>query len=154
MLRQFTLIILLALILASCTRSSKNLSIKITHYGGGSGITLIYDLDQEGLQVTTNCDLENCKERTVYQRTFTKSQRDSIFMFINSLQLDSLQSSYETKGIMDGLFTTLTIKQGFFSKRTSTFNNFSTPATDTLFRYIDNLILIKKYRFYSWGSKG
>ncbi len=152
--RLTTLIIILIFIATSCNRNGKqDFSVTIKHYAGGPGITLIYDVNEKGLQVETNCDLEDCKQKTVYKRTFTKNESDSVSNFINSLQLDTLKSSYETKGILDGLFTKLTIKRGFFSSHSSSFDNFTTPATNILFSYIDSLILIKKYRFHSWGQK-
>lgn len=152
MIRHFILMVSLMLFLTSCNRNDKqDFSLTIKHYAGGPGITLIYDLNEKGLQVETNCDLQDCKEKTVYKRTFTKNESDSVSKFITSLQLDTLKSSYETKGIMDGLFTKVTIKRGLFSSHSSSFDNFTTPTTDKLFSYVDSLILIKKYRFYSWG---
>ncbi len=132
--------------------SRKSISLKITHYAGGPGLTLIYSVDETSLQVDTNCDLENCKRKTVYKRTFNKSESDSIYRFISSLQLDTLKSSYQAKGMLDGLFTKITIEKGFLSTQTSTFDNYLTPTTDTLFKYIDKLILTKKYRFHKWGQ--
>src|SRR6266536_1418218 len=150
MTRLTTFIISLLLLVTSCNNDGRqDFSLTIKHYAGGPGITIIYDLTETGLQVETNCDFEDCKQKTVYKRAFTKSESDSIYKIINSLQLDTLKSSYETKGIMDGLFTKLSFKKGFFSSHSSTFDNFDTPTTDTLFRFIDNLILTKKYRFYS-----
>jgi hypothetical protein len=113
---------------------------------------LIYSVDESSLQVDTNCDLENCKQKTIYKRAFSKTESDSIYKFISSLQLDTLKSSYQTNGILDGLFTKITIKNGLLSTKTSTFDNYSTPTTETLFKYIDKLILTKKYRFYNWGQ--
>ena len=51
---------------------------------------------------------------------------------------------------MDGLFTKLSFKNGFFTSHSSTFDNFDTPTTDTLFEFVDKLILTKKYRFRNW----
>lgn len=113
---------------------------------------MIYSVDETSLQVDTDCDLENCKRKTVYKRTFNKSESDSIYRFISSLQLDTLKSSYQAKGMLDGLFTKITIEKGFLSTQTSTFDNYLTPTTDTLFKYIDKLILTKKYRFHNWGQ--
>ena len=139
--------------MTSCKSDGRqDFSLTIKHYAGGAGLTLIYDLNEVGLQVDTNCDLENCKQKTVYKRSFTKSESDSIYSFISSLRLDTLKSSYETKGVMDGLFTKLSFKKSFFSTHSSTFDNFDTPTTDTLFKFIDNIIATKKYRFYSWGQ--
>lgn len=140
------------LFVTSCSNNGRpDFSLTIKHYAGGPGLTLIYTLNENGLKVETNCDLENCKLRTVYKRTFTIQESDSIYNFLNTLKLDTLKKSYETKGAWDGLITKLTFKTGFFSSHSSTFDNFSTKTTDTLFRFVDNLVLTKRYRFYSWG---
>lgn len=150
---RFKLFIISCLIVAtSCNNGGRqNFSLTIKHYAGAAGLTLIYEINENGLKVDTNCDLEKCKQKTVYKRTFTKNESDTIYKFINSLQLDTLKSSYETKGILDGLFTKLSFKKGFVSSHSSTFDNFDTPTTDTLFRFVDNLVLIKKYRFHKLG---
>jgi hypothetical protein len=153
MTRPILLLTALFFCLTSCNSNGRqDFSLTITHYAGGAGLTLIYDIDEAGLQVDTNCDLENCKQKTVYSRSFTKSESDSIYEFISSLQLDTLKPSYETKGVMDGLFTKLSFKKSLFSTHSSTFDNFDTPTTDTLFNFIDNLIATRKYRFYCWGQ--
>ena len=141
-------------ILTSCNSDGRrHFSLTIKHFAGAAGLTLIYTINENDLQIATNCDLENCKQKTVYKRTFTKNESDSIFNFITSIQLDTLKPKYETKNMLDGLFTKITISKGFLSSHTSTFDNFSTPTTDTLFNYIDNLVLIKKYRFHNWGDE-
>ena len=153
MRRLFFFVAALSWLVTSCSSDGRqDFSLTLKHYTGGAGLTLIYDLDEAGLQVDTNCDLENCKQKTVYTRSFTKSESDSIYLFITSLQIDTLKSSYETKGIMDGLFTTLSFKKGFFSSHLSTFDNFDMQTTDTLFKFVDNLIATKKYRFHHWGQ--
>jgi hypothetical protein len=154
MQRLISPIIVLILLVTGCNRDGRqDFSLTIKHYAGGPGLTVMYVLNENGLGVSTNCDLENCREKIVYKRAITKNESDSIYKFINSLQLDTLKPSYETKGIMDGLFTKLSFKKGFFSSHSSTFDNFDTPTTDTLFRFVDNLIPAKKYRFYSWGQE-
>ena len=143
----------LLLLMTSCNNNGrKDFSLTIKHYAGAAGLTLIYDIDENGLKIKTNCDLENCKQKTVYKRTFTKNESDSIYWFFNSLQIDTLKPSYETKSVWDGLFTKLTFKKGLFSSHSSTFDNFNTTTTDTLFKFVDNLVLAKKYRFYNWGQ--
>jgi hypothetical protein len=151
--RQILFICILFFLGVSCSSDDReSISLKIAHYAGGAGLTLIYTVDENKLQVETNCDLENCKQKTVYTRSFDKNESDSFCKFIFSLQLDTLKSSYQTNGMLDGLFTKITLKKGFLSTQTSTFDNYSTPTTDTLFKYIDNLILTKKYRFHNWGQ--
>ncbi|HEX4374343.1 MAG TPA: hypothetical protein VHZ50_13665 [Puia sp.] len=153
MIRRIPFIIVLILIATNCSNITKQeFSLTIKHYAGGPGLTVIYYLNDSSLDVGTNCDLADCQEKIVYKRTFTKNENDSIYKFINSLQLDTLKSSYKTEGIMDGLFTNLSFRKGFFRSHSSTFDNFKTPVTDTLFKFIDNLIQMKKYRFYSWGQ--
>jgi hypothetical protein len=144
-------IVVFLIVATSCNNHGRqNFSLTIKHYAGGAGLTLIYDIDENGLKVETNCDLENCKQKTVYKRAFTKTESDSIYEFITNLQLDTLKTSYETKGIWDGLTTKLSFKKGLFSSHSSTFDNCDTPTTDTLFKFVDKLVLSKKYRFHSW----
>jgi len=133
-----------------CSRN--NFSLTIKHYAGAAGLTLIYQLDENGLQIDTNCDLEDCKQKTIYSRAFSRSESDSILNFLNSLHLDTLKSLYQTKGVLDGLVTRLKFGKGLFSLQSSTFENFNTPTTDTLFKFVDNLIPAKKFRFYTWGQ--
>jgi hypothetical protein len=148
-----TLIIVLLLLATSCNKDGRqDFSLTIKHYAGAAGLTLIYDINENGLKVETNCDLQDCKQKKVYERRFSKNECDSIYQFIISLHLDTLKSSYETYGVLDGLFTKLSFKNGFFSSHSSTFDNFDTPTTDTLFRFVDNLVLTKKYRFLNWGQ--
>lgn len=110
--RLFFFITTLLLLVTSCNNNGRqDFALIIKHYAGGSGLTIIYDLNENGLKVETNCDLENCKQRVVYRRTFTNEESDNIYSFLNSLKLDTLKSSYETKGIWDGLFTKLTFKK-------------------------------------------
>lgn len=153
MARLFSFITTLMLLATSCNIGDRqHFSLTIKHYAGAYGITVIYDLDQNGLRIDSNCDLANCEEKTVYKRKFTEKEGDSIYTFINSLRLDTLKSAYETKGIMDGFSTKVSFKKSLFSSKSSTFDNFNTPATDSLFKFIDNLVLIKKYRISSWGQ--
>lgn len=147
-------ILIIFLVVAGCNSDGrKSFSINVRHFSGAVGLTLIYSIDQNTIQVDTNCDFANCKEQTVYKRNLTKGESDSTFYFIASLHLDTLKSSYKTKGISDGLYTKIKIKNKFLSSYTSTFDNYSTPTTDTLFKYIDNLVKQNKYRFFHWGEK-
>jgi hypothetical protein len=146
-------LVALALIgLTSCSSDqSKDFSLSVEHYGGGAGITITYLIDKNGLQVNTNCDLASCKETTVYKRTFTKAERDSILINLNAFQLDTLKRKYQPEGIVfDGLHSEITFKKGLFSTHRSSFDNVSTPTTEKLFAYIDKLIPEKKYRFATW----
>lgn len=151
--RQILFISILFFFVVGCSSDGrKSISLKIVHYAGGAGLTLIYTVDEKNLQVETNCDLENCEQKTVYKRVLNEEESDSIYKFISSLHLDTLKSSYQTRGMLDGLVTKISIKKGFLSTQTSSFDNYLTPATDTLFKYIDNLIFTKKYRFHNWGE--
>jgi hypothetical protein len=148
-----TFILAVVLMVIGCNSDRrKSFYLHVKHYAGGPGLTIIYTINEKGLQVETNCDLEKCKQRTVYNRTFNKNQSDSIYQYIQSLRMDTLKSAYKTKGMFDGLVTKITIQTGFLFSHTSTFDNYSTPVRSKLFKYIDNLISPKKFRFYSWGE--
>jgi len=148
------LIVVLLVAVTGCNSNySNDFSLTVNHYGGGAGITIIYSIDRQGLHVDTNCDLANCKLATVYTRTFTAAEADSVFNFINSLQIDTLKKEYKPTGmVFDGLYTEIKFKKGIFSSHKCTFDNVSTPSTDILFDYIDRLVKEKKYRFASWGQ--
>jgi hypothetical protein len=148
-----SLIIVLLFAVTSCNSNDKRgFSLTVNHYGGGAGITIIYSIDEKGLQVDTNCDLANCKQATVYTRTFSDTESDSIFNFINSLKLDTLKREYRPTGLVyDGLYSEIKFKKGLFSSHKSSFDNISTPTTDILFAFIDELVKEKKYRFANWG---
>jgi hypothetical protein len=147
-------IFLLVIIFMSCgSDRSKNFSLTVKHYGGGAGITIIYSIDVNGLQVDTNCDLADCKEATVYKRSFSKLESEKIYTVLNSLRLDTLKRKYEPEGLFfDGLYTEIKFAKGFFSTHKSSFDNVSTPTTEKLFTYIDELIPEKKYQFENWGK--
>jgi hypothetical protein len=137
----------------SCNRDGrKSFFLNVNHYGGATGTAVMYTIDERNLLVETNCDLADCKQKTVYKRTFTRNESDSIYGFVFSLRLDTLKLSYQTPGISDGLYTMVTISDGSFSGRTITFDNYTLQSTENLFMYIDSLILTKKYRFYDWGE--
>jgi hypothetical protein len=147
-------IILLLVVLASCSANdNKDFSLTVTHYAGGAGITIIYSIDNSGLQLDTNCDLANCKEATVYKRTFSKNESDSIIASLISLRLDTLKTSYKYQGYYnDGFFTEIKVHNGLFSSHKSTFDNIYTPTVDTLNAYIDNLVTKPEFRLATWGQ--
>src|SRR5690606_12599427 len=67
------------ILLTGCSSDASNdLRLTVKHYAGGAGITIIYSIDKDGLQVDTNCDLANCKEATVYKRTFSNEERNRV----------------------------------------------------------------------------
>jgi len=141
-------------IAAACTQSNKKaFSIKISHFAGAAGMTRIYFINQNELHLSTDCDFKDCQEQVVYKREFTKNETANIANFISSLHLDTLKASYETPNIDDGLVTRIVITNESSASKTSTFSNYRTSVTDTLFRYIDNLILVTKFKFYKWGSE-
>jgi hypothetical protein len=154
MLRLIFLLVFL-LSLGSCTNPKDNRfqSLKIKHFAGAAGLTIIYIVTKNKIQVSTNCDFQDCKEQVVYERNFTKAESDSIQNFILTIHLDTLKASYETPNIDDGLYSEIIVEKKSSPPKKSTFSNYSTAATDSLFKYIDKLILTKKYRFHEWGSE-
>src|SRR5688500_6999723 len=143
-----TLILALLLVITSCKCSDKrSFSVTVSHYSGAAGITITYSINEKGLQVDTNCDLANCKENTVYTRAFTKSESDSIVSILRSLKLDTLEKLYQYQGYYDdGFYTIVKMRQGLFSSHKSTSENTSTPTSDSLFSFIDNLVTENKYK--------
>jgi len=141
-------------VLTSCSSNgSKDLRLTVKHYAGGAGITIIYSIDKNGLQVDTNCDLVNCKKATVYKRTFSEVESDSILVTLNSFRLDTLKRSYKYQGHYDdGFFTEVKLIKGLFSSQKSTFDNVYTPTADKLNAYIDNLVAKPEFRLATWGQ--
>jgi len=148
------LITFFVILLTGCSSdTSENLSLTVKHYAGGAGITIIYSIDKDGLQVDTNCDLANCKEATVYKRTFSKAESDSIIATLNSLRLDTLKKSYKYQGYYDDSFLTeIKVRKGVFSSHESTFDNVYTPTAEKLNAYIDKLVAKPEFRLATWGQ--
>jgi len=144
----------LFILMTGCSsKTSNDLRLTVKHYAGGAGITIIYSIDKNGLQVDTNCDLTNCKEATVYKRTFSRVESDSIIATISSLRLDTLKKSYKYQGYFDdGFFTEVKLVKGLFSSHKSTFDNVYTPTADKLNAYIDNLVTNPEFRLGTWGQ--
>ena len=131
----------------------QNFSLTIDHYGGAAGVSIVYLIDNNGLKVKTNCDLANCKEATVFTRTFSKTESDSIIAILNSLMLDTLKKSYKYQGYYDdGYFTEIKLRNGLFFSHKSTFENLSTPTVDSLNSFIDKLVTTPEFRLRSWGQ--
>ena len=144
---------LLAVITSCNLVGNSDNSITISHYAGGPGITVIYIIDRSGIRVDANCDLENCKIKTVYERTFSEAESDSVIQVLNSLRLDTLNTSYKMQGFYsDGFITEIKFSDGIFSTHKTTFYNIYTPTADSLNYFIDFLVKKREYKLASWGE--
>jgi hypothetical protein len=141
-------------VVASCSFDGiEDFSLTVKHYGSGAGVTIIYSIDNKGLQVNTNCDLANCKKLTVYKRTFSESEKDSIVDIFKSLRLDTLKRSYKHQGYYDdGFYAEISLKESLFSTHKSTFDNVSTPTVDSLIAFVDDLVTKPEFRLATWGQ--
>ena len=144
----------LFIVLTGCSSGgSKDLRLTVKHYAGGAGITIIYSIDKNGLQVDTNSDFANCKEATVYKRTFSKLESENVIKTLNTFQLDTLKKSYKNQGYYnDGFFTEIKLKKDLFTTHRSTFDNIYTPTADKLNEFIDNLVAKPEFRLATWGQ--
>jgi hypothetical protein len=144
----------LFIFLTGCSSNAgKDFKLTVMHYAGGAGISIIYSIDNDGLQVDTNCDLANCKEATVYKRKFSKVESDNVITTLNFIRLDTLKKSYKYQGYFDdGYYTEIRLRKGLFSSHKSTFDNVSTPTVDKLNEYIDNLVTKPEFRLATWGQ--
>jgi hypothetical protein len=142
---------LILLISGGCKSNDRSYSINIRHFAGAAGLTRIYEINERGIVVKTNCDFENCKEMVLYKCEFRKSQADSILNIVSSLHLDTLKNNYSTD-MDDGLYSEIKLNIGVSDKKIG-LSNYKLPSIDSLFRLIDNQIPISKYRFYSWGDE-
>ena len=142
---------LICLILHGCKSNDKSYSINIKHFAGAVGLTRIYEINEKGIVLKANCDFENCKERILFKCEFRKSQADSILNIVSALRLDTLKNNYSTD-MDDGLYSEIKLNIGASDKKIG-LSNYKLPSTDSLFRLVDNQILIPKYRFYNWGKE-
>jgi hypothetical protein len=142
------------ILLTSCSADvDKDLRLIVKHYYGGPGMTIVYSIDKDGLQVNTNCDLTSCEATTVYKRTFSEVESDSVIETLNSFQLDTLKHSYKHQGfITDGFFTEIKLTKGLLSSHKSIFDNLYPPTLDRLNTYIDKLVTKPEFRLATWGK--
>ncbi len=147
----YKLLVILTVIplMFNCKTKSERFSIEVRHFAGAPGLTIYYIVNDTYVQVDTDCDLQDCKRKTVYKRSLTQEQSESLLENLKSLHLDTLRKTYEPKEmIFDGLFTTIKLQGPDLPTKTISINNVELPTTDSLYRIIDNLIFAKKYKFY------
>jgi hypothetical protein len=136
------------IIAISCNENGLEFSVEIKNYAGAEGITIYYIVTNKSVHVDYVCDQQNCKRKTLYKRDLDKRQSDSIYRFIQSLHLDTLKSAYKPDGIVfDGLVTYLKLRGSGLPNKSVTLDNQSTPATDSLFRFLGGLVP-EKFRNY------
>ncbi len=159
-MRIFKLLIILALSFPTfqckntTTRDDNKLSIEITHFAGAAGLTIYYIIADTILQVDTNCDFQDCTRKTIYKRTLTIGQLDTLIKQLQTLHLDTLKKSYSPEGmVLDGLMSTIKIKIPSIQNKNISINNVDLPATDSLYMIIDNLILTRRYQFNHFGQE-
>ena len=141
-LSKIVIIILLTVLTIQCKTNSNQFSIEIQHYGGAAGITTYFIVNDKSFQVDTDCDLEDCKRTTVYKRYLTSEQRDSLLQALVSLRLDTLKSTYKPEGLVfDGLVSSIKVRGSRLPHIDVSIDNVELPATDSLYKIIDRLIL-------------
>jgi hypothetical protein len=88
----------------------------------------------------------------VYNGTFTREQSGRFYNSLKALNLDTLQKEYEPTGVVYDRLYKLIKKNGHGRPDKSiAIENQKLPATDSLYKTIDRLI-VKKYQFESWGQ--
>jgi hypothetical protein len=144
----------LSLVTFNCGTNSHKYSIEVRHFAAAMGLTIYYIVDDKSIKVDTNCDLDNCKRKNVYKRSFTSVQSDRLFQALKSLHLDTLKTSYKSKGmVFDGLVSSIKLRGSEFPNKDISIDNVDLPTTDSLYRILDRLILEKKYQFYHFGEE-
>ncbi|MEQ1797359.1 MAG: hypothetical protein ABL872_05365 [Lacibacter sp.] len=137
-----------------CNTNPNKVSIEIRQFAGAAGLTIIYLIDDKSIRIDTNCDLENCKRKTVYTRDLTDEQSNSLFHSLKSLQLDTLKTEYNPQGLVfDGLISSIKLGGSELPNKNISIDNVDVPVIDSLYKIIDRLILIKKYQFYRFGQE-
>jgi hypothetical protein len=136
------------LYLFSCKRfDSGEFLVEVTQYGVVAGETAIYKVSNTELEVITNCDLANCKEKTVYSRTLNKNESEQFHNLLLSLQVDTLRKEYHFQGYYDdGYYIKVKLRGDRLPSRTVELDNINTYATDVIFQQIDSLIPEKRFR--------
>lgn len=151
---KFFIITILNLQLLGCSLFTDRYSIKVNHFAGAVGLTIYYTLTDKSITVDTNCDFADCKGKTVYTRTLTTQQADSLLAIFKQLHLDSLKSYYQPPHpIFDGLVSSIKLRGSELPHKNITIDNVDVPAADSLYKIIDNLVLSKKYKFYHFGRE-
>lgn len=151
--------ILATLLVIQCKTKSKEhyqstFSIEVRHFAGAAGLTIYYIVNERSVQVDTDCDFENCKRKTVYKRELRSEESDKVLEGLQGLRLDTLKKEYRPKGIVfDGLVSSIKIHGSKLPDKEISIDNVNLPATDSLYRLIDGLIVIKKYQFYHFGRE-
>lgn len=137
-----------------CSLFTDRYSIEVSHFAGAVGLTIYYTLTDKSITVDIDCDFANCKRKTVYTRTLTTQQADSLLAIFKQLHLDSLKSYYQPPNtIFDGLVSSVKLRGSELPHKNITIDNVNVPAADSLYKVIDDLVLPKKYKFYHFGQE-
>jgi hypothetical protein len=151
---KFFIILALSLLTTQCRTSSNRISIEIRHFAGAMGLTIYYLVTDKFVPVDTDCDFQDCKRKTVYKQDLTSEQSDGLFNSLQSLRPDTLKKSYTPEEIIfDRLVSSIKLRGSGLPNKEISIDNVDLPATDSLYRIIDRLILIKKYQFYHFGQE-
>jgi hypothetical protein len=135
-------------IIISCKGNGSDFSLEIKNFEGAAGITIYYLVTDKSVQVDYDCDLQDCKRKTLYKRNLNKQQSDSIYPFIRSLRLDSLKAEYKPNGmVFDGLVSYVKLSGSGLPTKSVTLFNQNTPATDALFKFVFGLVPNKFHHF-------
>lgn len=138
----------------NCSTNSNKFLVEIRHFAGAAGLTIYYLISENKVQVDTDCDFQDCKRKTLYVRDLNAEQSGSLFQALKALHLDTLKNNYRPKGmVFDGLVTAIKIRGDGLPSKEISIDNVELPATDSLYKLIDRLILTKKYQFYHFGEE-
>ncbi|MGB8192911.1 MAG: hypothetical protein WCF67_13365 [Chitinophagaceae bacterium] len=127
--------------------------VKMRHYAGGAGLTVYYSVNNYRVEVRTNCDLTNCSEKIVYKRALSREELDMFRQRCRGLNIYGLKEFYEDSNVMDGLNSVISIYDSNVGSKTIRINNYEVPLADSLYKYVDDLIWEKKYKFFHFGEE-
>ena len=148
-----TLLISLLLTLQSCNFNKADI-IQMNHYFGGVGLQLKYQIDGNNLIVKSNCDFEDCSEKIIYERKLSGKESKELITKIKLLKPDTLNNEYINPHILDGQYTEIYFGQRIdINQNKVIIQNINLTVVDSLTRYIDDLIVEKRFKLKTFGQE-
>ncbi len=140
--------ILIALIALCCfgCYNPKKFDVTIEHTTGKNASMQI-TLNPKEIKVNIkHNNFGSFTKTSTYKRNIEKNEAINFYIKLNRLNLDTLKSSYtDTTGLAEE--SHITIARRDFSTKTIHLKNTKTPATDSLFSYIDKLIKNNNFKY-------
>jgi len=115
-----------------------------------AGYNLKYQINEEGINIITNCDFEGCKPETKYRKNFGDRESNDFYQFLKSLRIDTLKTSYTRNGVLDGYLIKIFVEGTQLPVKHIELSNRQTKTTARLLNKVNDLVTEEKYRFGKW----